>query len=457
MEAACRGRELFTKKDLNKLIRPLVIEQLLAVSVGMFDTMMISSLGDTAVSGVSIVDMINVLMINIFASLATGGAVVCAHELGLARVADGVPDYSGARRGAKHLILCVGLVSVVVAALCHFFRAELLWLIFGHREREVLAHGAVYLGITSLSYPFIAIYNGFAALFRTMGNSKVTMITSFIVNAVNIGGNALFIYAFDFGVAGAAWSSNIARIVGMIILAVLITNKSRPIYISFKEKFRVDFGTVKRILKIGVPNGLENSVFRLGRILVISMITIFGTEQLAANAVAIHLDSLGCVAGNAIGLAMVTVVGQCIGAGDLDGALRYEKKLLRMSYIYMAVIQSAIIISLPLILSLYKASDEALSIARTLIILHNGFGIILWPSAFVIPNALRAAKDAHFSMIISVSSMIFFRLLLGYIIGVHLEVGIIGIWIAMIIDWLFRAVMFTYRIKSGQWLKFVRE
>lgn len=457
MDAACTREELFTKKDLNKLIRPLVIEQLLAVSVGMFDTMMISSLGDAAVSGVSIVDMINVLMINIFAALATGGAVVCAHELGLARVASGEPDYSGARRGAKHLILCVALVSVVVAALCCIFRAELLWLIFGHRERAVLAHGAVYLGITSLSYPFIAIYNGFAALFRTMGNSRVTMITSFIVNAVNIGGNALFIYGFGFGVEGAAWSTNIARIIGIIILAVLITNKSRPIYISFREKFRVDFGIVRRILKIGVPNGLENSVFRLGRILVISMITVFGTEQLAANAVAIHLDSLGCVAGNAIGLAMVTVVGQCIGAGDFDGALRYEKKLLRMSYIYMAVIQSAIIISLPFILSLYKASSEALSIARTLIILHNGFGIILWPSAFVIPNALRAAKDARFSMIISVSSMIFFRLLLGYIIGVHFEVGIIGIWIAMIIDWLFRAVMFTHRIRSGRWLKHVRE
>lgn len=454
---AVSKRELFTKKDLNKLIRPLIIEQLLAITVGMIDTIMISSLGDAAVSGVSIVDMINVLMINIFAALATGGAVVCAHELGLARVSDGEPDYSGARRGAKHLLFCVTVLSAIVAVICYFFRMELLELVFHNREREVLDYAGIYFGISTLSYPFIAIYNGFAALFRTMGNSRVTMVASLAVNGANVLGNALFIYVFELGVAGAAWSTTISRMLGMLILGILIMNKERPIYLSFREGFKLDLTMIKRILHIGIPSGLENSVFRLGRILVLAMISVFGTEQLAASAVAGNLDSLGVVAGQGIGLAMVTVVGQCIGAGDFDAALRYEKKLLRMSYLYMAVTQGAIIVLLPLILSLYKTSSEALEIAKVLIILHNGVGIILWPSAFVIPHALRAAKDVRFTSAVSVVSMVVFRLLLAYIIGVRLEVGIVGVWIAMIIDWLLRAVMFTYRIKSGQWLRFVRE
>ncbi len=448
---------LFSKSDLNRLIRPLIIEQLLAISVGMFDTMMISSLGDSAVSGVSLVDMINVLMINFFSALATGGAVICSHEIGLARVSQGKKDFSPARRSAKQLMAVLLVVSCFAAAICYFLRGQILSLVFGSEQQEVLKYAKIYFGISAISYPFIAVYNGFAALFRTMGNSRVTMITSAAVNLVNVGGNALFIYVFDYGVAGAAWSTTISRMLGMIILMVLIMNKERIIYIDFRERFKAELGTIKRILRIGVPSGLENSIFNLGRILTIRMMTVFGAHQLAANAIANNIDALSIVPASAVGLAMVTVVGQCIGAGDFDEALRYEKKLLKKSYLYNAVFSSALLAALPLILRLYSASDEALRIAAVLIFIHLGVGMLMWPASFVTPNALRAAKDVRFTMVTAIASMFTFRIALSYVLGVYLGIGIIGVWLAMLVDWAFRLVMFNTRISSGRWLRNVRE
>ncbi len=447
---------LFTKHDLNKLIRPLIIEQLLAISMGMFDTMMISSLGDNAVSGVSLVDMLNIVMINFFSALGTGGAVLCSHALGLARVSDDQVEYRKARSFAKQLLIVLLAVSICIAVLCYILRAQLLTLIFGNEQQAVIDHALVYFAVSTVSYPFIAIYNGCAALFRTMGNSRVTMIISAVVNAANICGNALFIYVFKWGVAGAAWSTTVSRAVGMVVLLILIMNKSRPIYIDFCEKFTLETGTIKRILRIGVPSGFENSIFNLGRILTISMMTSFGAEQLAANAVANNIDSLSVVPGAAVGLAMVTVVGQCIGAGDFEAAHRYEKKLLKKSYIYLAIMSTGLLLALPLILRLYSASDEALRIASILIWIHLGVGMLLWPLSFTTPNALRAAKDVKFTLIVAIFSMVTFRIVLSYIIGVRLGMGIIGVWMAMLVDWVFRAIMFNTRIHTGKWLKFVK-
>ena len=449
---------MFSKKDLQKLIIPLIIEQLLGISVGMFDTIMISSLGESAVSGVSLVDMLNVLMINIFAALATGGAVICAYELGkikklMEQDTSVKNDFPGARSAAKQLLIVLLVASILVAGLALFFRVGLLRLCFGAIEDDVMANALTYFVISAISYPFIAIYNGLAALFRTMGNSKITMIASFFMNLLNICGNALFIYVFNWGVAGAAWSTTISRFLGMLLLFVIISNKNHEIYINLREKFRLDFHVMKKILGIGIPGSLENSVFQLGRILVISMIAGFGTAQVAANAVANNLDSLGCIPGQALGLAVVTVVGQCIGAGDYDSARQYEQKLLKFAYISMAVVNILILVSLPLSLKLDNLTKETLELAAILVILHDGFAMIFWPTAFVLPNALRAAQDVRFTMIVSIFSMIAFRIFFSWVIGVRFGMGIIGVWIAMIIDWVFRGGMFIWRIRSGRWLK----
>ena len=452
---------MFSKKDLQKLIIPLIIEQLLGISVGMFDTIMISSLGESAVSGVSLVDMLNVLMINIFAALATGGAVICAYELGkikklMEQDTSVKNDFPGARSAAKQLLIVLLVASILVAGLALFFRVGLLRLCFGAIEDDVMANALTYFVISAISYPFIAIYNGLAALFRTMGNSKITMIASFFMNLLNICGNALFIYVFNWGVAGAAWSTTISRFLGMLLLFVIISNKNHEIYINLREKFRLDFHVMKKILGIGIPGSLENSVFQLGRILVISMIAGFGTTQVAANAVANNLDSLGCIPGQALGLAVVTVVGQCIGAGDYDSARQYEQKLLKFAYLSMAVVNILILVSLPLSLKLYNLTKETLELAAILVILHDGFAMIFWPTAFVLPNALRAAQDVRFTMIVSIFSMIAFRIFFSWVIGVRFGMGIIGVWIAMIIDWVFRGGLFIWRVRSGRWLTHVK-
>lgn len=452
---------MFSKKDLQKLIIPLIIEQLLGISVGMFDTIMISSLGESAVSGVSLVDMLNVLMINIFAALATGGAVICAYELGkikklMEQDTSVKNDFPGARSAAKQLLIVLLVASILVAGLALFFRVGLLRLCFGAIEDDVMANALSYFVISAISYPFIAIYNGLAALFRTMGNSKITMIASFFMNLLNICGNALFIYVFNWGVAGAAWSTTISRFLGMLLLFVIISNKNHEIYINLREKFRLDFHVMKKILGIGIPGSLENSVFQLGRILVISMIAGFGTAQVAANAVANNLDSLGCIPGQSLGLAVVTVVGQCIGAGDYDSARQYEQKLLKFAYISMAVVNILILVSLPLSLKLYNLTKETLELAAILVILHDGFAMIFWPTAFVLPNALRAAQDVRFTMVVSIFSMIAFRIFFSWVIGVRFGMGIIGVWIAMIIDWVFRGGLFIWRVRSGRWLTHVK-
>ena len=452
---------MFSKKDLQKLIIPLIIEQLLGISVGMFDTIMISSLGESAVSGVSLVDMLNVLMINIFAALATGGAVICAYELGkikklMEQDTSVKNDFPGARSAAKQLLIVLLVASILVAGLALFFRVGLLRLCFGAIEDDVMVNALSYFVISAISYPFIAIYNGLAALFRTMGNSKITMIASFFMNLLNICGNALFIYVFNWGVAGAAWSTTISRFLGMLLLFVIISNKNHEIYINLREKFRLDFHVMKKILGIGIPGSLENSVFQLGRILVISMIAGFGTAQVAANAVANNLDSLGCIPGQALGLAVVTVVGQCIGAGDYDSARQYEQKLLKFAYLSMAVVNILILVSLPLSLKLYNLTKETLELAAILVILHDGFAMIFWPTAFVLPNALRAAQDVRFTMVVSIFSMIAFRIFFSWVIGVRFGMGIIGVWIAMIIDWVFRGGLFIWRVRSGRWLTHVK-
>lgn len=451
---------MFSNKDLRKLIIPLIIEQLLGISVGMFDTIMISSLGESAVSGVSLVDMLNVLMTNIFAALATGGAVVCAYELGRVKKSNASSictnsDYSRVWFAAKQLIFVLFVSSALVALTAYFFRVQLLRLCFGSIDDDVMNFALTYFVISTISYPFIAIYNGLAALFRTMGNSSVTMISSLIMNIVNIIGNAIFIFVFEWGVAGAAISTAISRFLGMLLLFILISNKRNEIFISIREGFHVDLKICGKILQIGVPGSLENSVFQLGRILVISMIAGFGTVQVAANAVANNLDSLGCIPGQALGLAVITVVGQCIGAGDNNSARQYEQKILKVAFASMAIVNILIVVSLPLSLKLYNLSQETLDLATILVLLHDGFAIVLWPPAFVLPNALRAAQDVKFTMVVSIFSMVAFRIFFTWVIGVRFGMGIIGVWIAMILDWVFRGALFIWRIRSGRWLKYV--
>ena len=400
------------------MIIPLIIEQVLALTIGIFDTMMVSQCGQSAVSGVSIVDGLNVLIINIFSALATGGAVVCSQYIGK-------KDEKMACHSAKQLLFTILGLSLVIMVLCMIFNGNLLNLIFGHIESDVMAYARTYFFFSALSYPFIGLFNGGAALFRSMGNSKVAMTNSFYMNIGNIVLNYFFIFILNMSVKGAA-------------IATLLS--------------RMFCSTVKRILKIGIPNGLENGMFQMGKILVQRLVSTFGTAAIAAHAVAFSLTSIAVVPGMALGLAILTVVGQCIGANDYQQAKYYTKKLMIIAYISTIISAGILLVGVRYILRFYALPQDTANLAVSMVSLHCVFDFFVWPMAFSFPNALRAANDATFTMIVSTFSMWTFRFALSYVFALYLHMGVIGVWWAMIVDWIFRSICFMIRYKSNKWM-----
>lgn len=436
---------LFSSKELRKLIVPLIFEQALAITVGMADTMMISSVGEAAVSGVSLVDMINILMFNIMAALATGGAVVTSQCLGAKRRED-------ARNSARQLLYTVIFAGVLIGLIVIFARTLMLRLFFGSIEADVMEHALIYLTISALSFPFLAVYNACAALFRSMGNSQITLKVSVLINLINVAGNAICIFGLHMGAAGVAVPSLISRTVGSIILYLLLRNPNLEIYFS-REPFHLDLRMVKKILYIGIPSGIENGIFQLGRVLVVSIISGFGTIQIAANGVANNLDSVGVLIGQAANLTMITVIGQCVGAGDEHQVRFYTKKLLFITYVPTILLNAVVFLCLNQILGLYGLSPETTLLARTLVFIHNGSACLLWPLSFTLPNMLRACNDVRYTMVVSIASMFIFRIGFSYLIGVQMGYGAVGVWIAMVLDWLCRIVCFVTRYTRGKWRK----
>ncbi len=438
---------MFSRQQLRRLIFPLIVEQILAITVGMVDTMMISYAGEAAISGVSLVDMINVLLINIFAAVATGGAVVVSQYLGHG-------NRKEACHAAEQLITVSVVISTALTLISLLFRAQILTLLFGTVEADVMENAMVYFLISAFSFPFLAVFNACAATYRSMGNSKISMQVSAGMNVFNAIGNAILIFGFQMGTAGAALSTLAARMLGALVMIVLIRNQKNDVYVIYRNLIAWERGMVHRILHIAVPNGVENGLFQLGRVLVVSIISKFGTAQIAANAVANNLDSMGCIAGQAMNLAMITVVGQCMGAGEKDQAVWYTKKLWKFTYQITAAANSVILLALPLILNIYSLSPEAWRFAFILVCIHDGCAIVLWPTSFTLPNALRASGDVKFTMVISVASMFIFRIGFSVVLGIYFGLGAIGVWIAMVLDWICRVSFYSFRFRSRKWLDF---
>ena len=439
------GRKpLFTQSQLLKLTWPLLVEQFLAVTVGMADTMMVSRCGEAAISGVSLVDMINNLIIVLFSALATGGAVVVSQFLG-------AREQKSANKSAGQLILLSGILGLGVGVLCFVLARPMIRLFYGSIDADVLDAGTLYLKIIAVSYPFLALYNAGAALFRSMGNSRISMQISVLMNIINIVGNAVCIFGLKMGVDGVAWPSVVSRVVAAVLILGKCYQKGHALQVP--RTVQLDVGMTRRILGIGIPSAFENSLFEAGRILVVSMISTFGTVQIAANAVANNLDGMGCIVGQAIGLAMITVVGRCVGAQQLDQASYFTKKLLLWDYIAQGATNALILIFLNPLLSVYTLSDETRHLAWLLVMIHAGSAIFLWPAGFVLPNALRAANDARFTMLTSILSMGIWRLAFSYILCVQMGMGAVGVWIAMVVDWVCRVTCFVVRFVSGAWKK----
>ena len=445
MRQTVTENRLFSKKDLRKLIIPLILEQTLAITVGMADTMMISSAGEAAVSGVSLVDMFNNLIISVLAALATGGAVVTSQCIGAGRREE-------ACRSARQLVFTEAAITIGISVLVLLFHRQILGLFFGQIEADVMQNAIIYLIISVFSFPLLAVYDSCAALYRSMGNAQITLKISLLMNVINVVGNAIGVYVLKLGVAGVAIPSLVSHGVAGVVLFTFLHNPDNLVFLT-RGKFKVDATIVKRILFIGIPSGIENGIFQLGRVLVVSIIAAFGTSQIAANGVANSLDSMGCIVGQAMSLAMITVIGRCVGAGEEGQVRYYTKKLLGETYFYTAVINSIILLLLPWILQIYGLGEETTRLSYILVMIHDGMAIFLWPASFVLPNMLRACNDVKYTMVVSIFSMITFRIGFSYLFGVHMGWMAGGVWAAMVIDWVFRVLCFVGRYLAGTWRK----
>ncbi len=437
---------IYSNKDLRSLILPLVMEQLLAILVGMLDTVMISGVGEAAVSGVSLVDNINILVINVFAAMATGGAVVAGHALGQ-------KNQEQAGRSAWQMMLSLLYSSVAMTVLLLGAHKVILRAIFGQVEEAVMTSAVTYLIITGLSICPLALYNGCAALFRAMGNSRTTMYISLLMNLINLVGNAILIFLFQMGVAGAAIATLIARTVAALLIFKLMFDEKREIHFQRRLTLRMDFPQVKKILYIGIPNGLENSLFQLGKILLLSLVSTFGTSAIAANAVCGTITNFNILPGMAINMALLSVASYCIGAGDFGQTRYYTRKLMCLTWLCTSAVSIIMIVGAPLFLKIYHLTPETTTLALQVIRYHAVMCMVAWIPSFTLPNTLRAAGDVMWTMAIAIISMWFFRIGTAYFFSNVFHLGLIGIWIAMTIDWMFRGICYEIRYRGGKWEK----
>jgi len=438
------GEQFFESGFLLKLIIPLMLEQLLNVTIGMADILMVTTVGEAAVSAISLVDSITILIVTLFGAFATGGAVVSSQYLGR-------KDDESANIAARQLLNLTVLVAAALLVLCMPFRRGIISTIFGKIEPRLLDYGSTYFLYILLSLPFLAAYNSGAALFRSMGNSRISLYVSVAMNILNIGGNAFFIFAMKMEVAGAGLSTLISRIIGAILMLAFLRNPRNRITVRSYNIFNIKGWMVRKILLVGIPTGVEGSVFQVGKLLVQGFIASFGTASLAANAIAGSVSSFINIPGGAISMASVTVIGQTIGARRTDLSVYYAKRLLLFAYIAMFILATPIFFFAPTIASFFNLSEEATKIATILFQSSMVVSILFWPSAFVLPNFLRAAGDVKFTMIVSIFSMWAFRVGGSYIMAMNFGWGVYGVWIGMYIDWVARSIAFIWRFARGKW------
>ena len=442
------NNRLFSRNDLVRLIIPLIVDQFLQVAVGLSDSIMVARVGEAAVSGVSLVDTVMLLIINIFTALATGGAVIAGQYLGR-------KDPKTGCEATAQLFNFTFLFSIFIMILGYLGQNVILYHVFGKIEPEVMKDSRTYLLIVLSSIPMIAMYNAGAAIFRAMGNSNVAMKTSLLMNSINVFGNALLIFGFHRGVEGVAIPTVVSRGVACVVILILLNNQKHELHILHPYPFKIKWNVLKKILYIGIPNGLENSMFQLGKIAVLSLVSGLGTASLAANAVGNNIANFAILPGMSFGFALLTVCAQCVGAGDFEQVKYYTKHMMRVEYLCLIASNLIVILALPFILSVYNLSDEAARYANDIILYHAACVVTIWPLSFTLPNTLRAAADVKVTMVLSIISMWVFRFGFSYLLTMVFHMGIFGVWVAMTIDWLVRGIFFVCRYKSGRWQKII--
>ncbi len=436
---------MFNTKDLMNLIIPIFIELLLATTIGIADTIMVSSVGEAVVSSVALVDSLNMLLISIFAAVSTGASVVIAQYIGS-------NDKNTAKLVACQALLASILLASIIMIICLIMGNNILILLYGKSEQAVLDNSSIYFTLSLISYPFLAIHSTCSAIFRSTRNSRITMYISLVMNIINVTGNAILIFGFKLGIAGAGIATLLSRITGSLIMVILLLQEKRIINLRgfFPIKFKLDI--LKKILTIGIPAGTESVIFQVGKVITQNYITGFGTAHMAANAVAGSIFSLTCMPGNALHLAIITIVGQCVGASKYKEAKNYIIKIIIYGAVLLSITNIVTYLFINQILVLYSLSESSIIIAKKLVFYNCFAQSLFWAPAFILPNALRGSSDVKYTMIVSISTMWVLRVFFGYILAIVFNLGVVGVWLAMFTDWVFRAGLFIWRLFNNKWM-----
>ena len=438
---------LYSNRALLALFIPLLIEYGLEFLMGFADSVMVASLGEAAISGVSLVDFLVQLLIFSFSALGTGGAVVAGQYLGNNQI-------KKAQDSATQLIWFSTILSTVLMIIVVVARHFLIGILFGQIESDVWAIAEMYLYFMALSIPFLAIYNAGAAIFRTTNDATLPMKILFVCDVINVIGNAFCIYYLGWDVRGVAIPTVISRLLAAIAILYFIVDEDYKLHIKRTLKHKFDFIILRKVLQVGVPYGVENGLFQLGRVLVLSIVSTFGTMAIAANSVGYAIGIFSVLPGFAINLGLTAVISRCVGANDYEQARYYNKKMLVVVVILHIIVNAVIFVALPLIISVYGLSSHTAAMASEMIIGHGIFAIIIWPLAFTLPATFRGAGDSKSVMYISLIVMFTCRIALSYVIADWMGIGVFGTWIAMFIDWYVRAGIYVYRYFSNKWTEY---
>jgi putative MATE family efflux protein len=436
---------MFTQKDLRRLVLPIFLDQLLLAGVGIVSTLLLSYAGEAAVSAVSLVEMINVFIISILLAVSTGGTVVLAQIIGSKRL-------ELAQKASGQMMMLTVLVGLLFMGMILVFGQAILNLLFGSVDPDVMKAARIYFIISSLSYPFMALYNASAGLFRAMGNSRIPMLGSMVLNISSVLGFGLAIFVFKAGITGVAVASLTSRIIASLFLIRLNFNPELIVSLDKKNFLTWDTSLVQRIVKVALPNSVENGVTQLGRVFLASIIALFGTAQITANGIVNSLGAFTLSYSMALLFASVTVVGQCVGAKEYEQARLYAKKLMRQGQIVTLVLAVLSIGVLPALLQIYTISEEARTLTFQVMILHNTIAVLFWTPGFMLASSLRAAGDARFTMMVSLTAMFVFRIPAAYLFAVVLDFGVMGVMMAMGVDWFYRFTINQMRLKGDKWL-----
>ncbi|RHM61918.1 MATE family efflux transporter [Erysipelatoclostridium sp. AM42-17] len=429
------------------MIVPLFMEQFLVMLVGIIDTFVVSYVGEAAVSGVSLVNSFNTIFIYLFTALASGGAVVISQYLGS-------KDQNNTVKSSSQLLMFSTLFSIVLGILVLIFSQSLLSFLFGKVETSVMDACMTYLKISAYSYPALAIYNAGAAMYRSMTKTSTTMYLSIVSNIINVIGNMIGVFVLHAGVAGVAYPSLIARAFSAIVITILLFNKKYEAHYVKEWLFKFDFSLLKKMLNIAIPNGIENGIFQLVKVALSSVVAMFGTYQIAANGVAQSIWSLAALVGSAMGPVFITVVGQCMGASDIDQADYYFKKLMKITLVLSIAWNAFILAITPVFMNFYVLSDKTKELIIILVAIHNIFNTVAFPFSGPLSNGLRATGDVKYTMIVSIASTVGGRLVFSLIFAIYFNMGVIGIALAMCLDWSIRGIIFFLRYKSHKWTQF---